>query len=250
MIKSRRELENLANQWMKHAMTDLRRQLVNFIEQNGTDDAELAYALTVPTEEIQNILNGSGSVELSTFAKVLIGTDNAVIIKPLTQIKQKGLTPPCGRMETHTTPFGNTNEQETEEVINKVRKPKSMPNRLPNGRFAPKNHVSSCVKRVRLEDLDLDELGREELCDIIVQNHWNSEINLDTSRRSELIDYLQLKMNENEINQHTNNRDTIEQEHTQESEIEMTEKERIAKMLAEEVERNPHLFEAVKKYLS
>ena len=53
MIKNRRELENLAAQWMGHAMNDLREQLISFIEQNGTNEVELANALTVPVEEIE-----------------------------------------------------------------------------------------------------------------------------------------------------------------------------------------------------
>lgn len=281
MIKNRRELENLANQWMGHAMNDLREQLIAFIEQNGTDEVELANALTVPTEEIERILNGDGDIALSTFAKLLIGTENVIEIKPAAVLKQQGFVPPRGRMPMQPMgegrmprrpmmggmpmppmgesypmppmPMGGEMPQRfggMPGMNKKAAKAPSIPNRLPNGRFAPKNAPKGGMQRVRLEDLDFDELGRNELCNIITQNHWDSEIDLNTTRRGELIDFLAFKMNQNEMPQPqpTNVRRAVNVE--EQAPRELSEKEKIAQMIAEEVERNPHLFDAVKKYLN
>jgi hypothetical protein len=111
---------------------------------------------------------------------------------------------------------------------------KNQPNRLPNGRFAPKNAPTKDVQRVRLEELELDEMGSNELGTIINQNNWANEINLAEAKRGEMIDFLQWKMSLPEA---------------QMEDVHETENERMGRMLAEEVARNPHLKEMVKKYL-
>jgi hypothetical protein len=111
---------------------------------------------------------------------------------------------------------------------------KNQPNRLPNGRFAPKNAPTKNVQRVRLEELELDEMGSNELRTIINQNNWANEINLAEAKRGEMIDFLQWKMSLPEA---------------QMEDVHETENERMGRMLAEEVARNPHLKEMVKKYL-
>lgn len=271
MIKNRRELENIAAQWMGHAMNDLREQLISFIEQNGTNEVELANALTVPVEEIESILNGGGDIALSTFAKLLIGTENVIEIKPASVMKQHGF-PPRGRMPMPPMgegrmprrpmgmpmppmgegfpmpPMGEEMPTRFGGMPGVSKKVSNKPNRLPNGRFAPKNMPKSGMQRVRLEDLELDELGRNELCDIIAQNHWDSEIDLNSARRGELIDFLSYKMNQNEMPQMETNRRTSTVGAPTENE-EMSERDKIARLLAEEVERNPHLKELVKKYI-
>lgn len=284
MIKNRRELKNLATQWMGHAMNDLREQLLSFIEQNGTNEVELANALTVPVEEIESILNGDSDIALSTFAKLLISTENVIEIKPLAVMKEQfgghmpqmpprghmpmddgcipsrpmGIpTPLNGRMPQMPPmgegfpmpPIGDEMPQRFGGMPGMgLKKPKqATPNRLPNGRFAPKNtQQRSGMQRVRLEDLELDELGRNELCDIIAQNHWDSEIDLNTTRRGDLIDFLTYKMTQHEMPKMETNRHTVAVEEPQ---VQETEKDKIARLLAEEVERNPHLKELVKKYL-
>lgn len=273
MIKNRRELENLAAQWMGHAMNDLREQLISFIEQNGTNEVELANALTVPVEEIESILNGGGDIALSTFAKLLIGTENVIEIKPAAVMKQQGFPPrghmpmgegrmarrPMGMPKGYPMPpmpFGEgfpmppMGEEMTQRfggMPGMKKQKQAVPNRLPNGRFAPKNAPQrGGMQRVKLEDLELDELGRNELCDIIAQNHWDSEIDLNTTRRGDLIDFLTYKMTQHEMPQMEANRRTSAVEAPQ---VQETEKDKIARLLAEEVERNPHLKELVKKYL-
>lgn len=280
MIKNRRELENLATQWMGHAMNDLREQLISFIEQNGTNEVELANALTVPVEEIESILNGGGDIALSTFAKLLIGTEHVIEIKPLAVMKEQfggrmPQIPPRGRMpqmppmgegRIPRRPMGMPQMPPMGEDfpmppmdgempprfggmpgVGMPKVKKNTQNRLPNGRFAPKNAPQrSGMKRVRLEDLELDELGRNELCDIITQNHWDSEIDLNTTRRGDLIDFLSYKMTQHEMPRMEANRHTVNVEAPQ---VQETEKDKIARLLAEEVERNPHLKELVKKYL-
>ena len=253
MIKNRRELEAATRQWMGRAKEDLRNQMIAFIEANGTNEHELSEALGISLDEIDRILNG-GEISLSTFAKLLIATDNVIEIKPVEVMKQQfGGRMPQSRMQMPhmggRMPFppmgdGYPMPPMGEEIpqVHRFggmpgmgqRVKKNQPNRLPNGRFAPKNQPQ--VQRVRLDEMDLDELGKNELIDIIRQNHWETEIDLN-ARRGELIEFLNYKIHTPEPEAMTN------------AQHEETENERIGRMLFEEVKRNPHLKEMVKKYL-
>lgn len=287
MIKSRRELEAIAAQWTNRAKTDLRNQMIEFIERHGTNEVELADALAISLDEIDQILNGNGEISLSTFAKLLIATDNVIEIKPAAMMPQRGRMPrvpqggyplpqwggrtpqdsemedempqgrrpmPRGRGEMPFPPMGEGMPMPPmggmpfppmgEEMpprfggmpgmnkkINKIKQ-----ERLPNGRFAPKNAPKASLQRVRLDELELDELGKNELADIIRQNHWETEIHPD-AKRGEMIEFLNYKMSQPVAEQ------AMSQENGE------TENEKIARMLAEEVARNPHLKDMVKKYL-
>lgn len=262
MIRNRRELEAITAQWVNRAKNDLRNQMIEFIEANGTNEVELADALAISLDEIDQILNGNGEISLSTFAKILVATDNVIEIKPAAMMPQRGRMPqggypmppmgeempPRGRMPQGRRPMPQMGEMPFppmgEEMpprfggmpgmnkkINKIKQ-----ERLPNGRFAPKNAPKAGMQRVRLDELELDELGKNELLDIIRQNHWDSEIDLSQARRGEMIDFLQYKMSQ-----------PVAQPMPQEAQE--SENEKIARMLAEEVARNPHLKDMVKKYL-
>ena len=276
MIRSKRELEAVAAQWTARAKEDLRNQMIAFIEANGTNEAELADALAISLNEIDQILNGNGEISLSTFAKLLIATDNVIEIKPAAVMRQQfggcmphapqgGYPMPQGRTPQGRRPMPQRGDMPFppmgegmpmppmegfpfppmgEEMpqaprfggmpgMNKRMKKASQPNRLPNGRFAPKNQ--SQVQRVRLDELELDELGKNELLDIIRQNHWDSEIHAE-AKRGELIEFLNWKIE---------NQDASEMTEAPQDD----ENAKIARMLAEEVARNPHLKEMVKKYL-
>lgn len=279
MIRNRRELEAITAQWVNRAKNDLRNQMIEFIEANGTNEVELADALAISLDEIDQILNGNGEISLSTFAKILVATDNVIEIKPAAMMPQRGRMPQGGypmppmgeempqrgRMPQGRRPMPSMGEMPfppmgegmqmppmggmpfppmDEEMpprfggmpgmnkkINKIKQ-----ERLPNGRFAPKNAPKAGLQRVRLDELELDELGKNELLDIIRQNHWDSEIDLSQARRGEMIDFLQYKMSQ-----------PVAQPMPQEAQE--SENEKIARMLAEEVARNPHLKDMVKKYL-
>ena len=259
MIRSKRELEAVAAQWTARAKEDLRNQMIAFIEANGTNEAELADALSISLNEIDQILNGNGEISLSTFAKLLIATDNVIEIKPAAVMRQQfggrmphapqgGYPMPQGRTpqgrrpmpQRGDMPFPPMGEEMPQAPrfggmpgMNKRMKKASQPNRLPNGRFAPKNQPQ--VQCVRLDELELDELGKNELLDIIRQNHWDSEIHAE-AKRGELIEFLNWKIE---------NQDASEMNEAPQDD----ENAKIARMLAEEVARNPHLKEMVKKYL-
>ena len=85
MVRNREELLRMSTEWMNMAKTDLRRQVIHFMETVGTSETELAHALCISVDELNNIINGVGEISLSTFAKLLIATDNVIEIKPLSE---------------------------------------------------------------------------------------------------------------------------------------------------------------------
>ena len=97
MVKNRAELVSMSKEWTKRAMSDLRGQIISFMENVGTDSEELAYALGITVDELNAIISGCGEISLSTFAKILIATDNVIEIKPINAT-------PFGRMEEMPNP--------------------------------------------------------------------------------------------------------------------------------------------------
>ena len=101
MIKNRTELLSMAADWVRMAKDDLRTQILGFIEEVGTSAEEIAHALGISMGELEQIISGNGEITLSTFAKILIATDNVIEIKPLaaTQFGGYGQMPhPNGMM--------------------------------------------------------------------------------------------------------------------------------------------------------
>lgn len=267
MLKNKRQLVSEARMWMAIAANDLRSKVESFVEEVGTSAEELADALSVDVDEVEKMLEGNiDDLKLDTFAKLLIGTNNIIEIKPLNEMPNMPNMPnfggmphmPIGRFGQPIPNFGqqraprNVRPQEMPTMEGEpspfaTRKPKkTTPNRLPNGRFAPK-----ATKRVRLDEMTLDTLTRQNLIDIINQNRWGGEIDIDELRRSDLIDFINHK-----IATETQREDTVnecqgftENEVMPTDRITDSERDRIAQMLAEEVERNPHLKDMVRKYL-
>lgn len=82
---NRQMLQSLASDWTRMAKNDIRTKIIEFMNEVDTTPQELAYALAISDGELQQILEGNGEITLSTFAKLLIATGNALEIKPIEQ---------------------------------------------------------------------------------------------------------------------------------------------------------------------
>lgn len=251
MIQNRRELQTIARDWMKKASNNLKKEVSDFIEKNDTDAEEIAYALDIPYDDIEAILDGDASeISLETFAKLLIGTNNVIKVMPLSEAKKEGLIDNDKRYpRAKDSERANTRQRRSECE----RTASSQPNRLPNGRFAPRTQRDEPIRqerqgemrRVRLDQVDFDEQPMEILKDMIRQNHWDSEIDVDDASREDLIDLLNEKVH-GSANESSNTRQAT---NSTRRENRCDETQKLAKMLADEIERNPHLSDLVKKYL-
>lgn len=80
---NREKLQSLASEWVRMAKNDIRTKIMDFMREVDTTKRELAYALAISEGELEQILNGNGEITLTTFAKLLIATGNALEIKPI-----------------------------------------------------------------------------------------------------------------------------------------------------------------------
>ena len=300
MIRTREELIMASNQWLNVAMKDLKNQMISFINKNGTSEEELADALAISIEDVENILNESGTISLLTFAKLLIATENVIEIKPL-KVAQKMM----GDMRHFQEMFGDRNERQqpqrttrgvpvpTEEDMRHFqetfdsRNERQQPQRTTRGVPVPteeemKQHFQEMFggrnerqqpqrgrgnmprpteeemrrfqemqnedyvpfggiplsKRKKpnqkpLDMVELDELGKIELSDIIHMNKWDDEIDVSHSKRSDIINFINSKVNK--VNDET------------EASLTKDEKDKIIKRILEDVSKNPHLVDKIRK---
>ena len=80
---NRQKLQTLASEWVRMAKNDIRKKVIDFIREVDTTPRELAYHLAMSEGELQQIIEGNGEITITTFAKLLIATGNALEIKPI-----------------------------------------------------------------------------------------------------------------------------------------------------------------------
>ena len=80
---NREQLQRLASEWVRMAKNDIRKKVIDFMHEVDASPRELAYHLAMSEGELQQITEGNGEITLTTFAKLLIATGNALEIKPI-----------------------------------------------------------------------------------------------------------------------------------------------------------------------
>lgn len=117
---NRQKLQALASDWTRVAKNDIRQKINDFMQETDASRRELAYMLGISDGELEQIINGNGEITLSTFAKLLIATGNALEIKPIeaTPIGSydnipEGPMPPLGGM---MPPMYDGDEDDDEDV--------------------------------------------------------------------------------------------------------------------------------------
>lgn len=192
MIQNREQLLSMASMWVNEAKNDIRNQAIAFMNTMNVSEEELAHVLGISRGELEQILRGNGEISLSTFAKILIATDNMIEIKPLS-----------------ATPFGQeTNFPHPQNVrsSHRQRPQRPMPQRTPFGRPMPHNRpfgnmptpptMGRGTQPMCSEQdtpLLLDTMSRSQLIDEIVKNGWSQEININSASRTQLIEFLAQK---------------------------------------------------------
>lgn len=299
MIKNRQTLMALAAEWTTRAKNDLREQILNFMREVGTDETELANALGISDGELNQILNGNGEITLSTFAKILIATENAIEIKPIEAtpfgsygqippmpsgqfVPRGGMRPRGGRpmppMGGGVPPMGMPPMGEVPQrrfcgmpgMSRKMNRPTPPMGGRPMS-DAPLNGAMPPMPDPEIMESigELDAMPRATLVDTIAANNWENEINLMTATRADMINFLMEKgfrvpRAEETITapfsqlvdhvQPTNGETTCANTETFETineskDVDVDDTARLGAMLAEELQRNPHLKGIVERYL-
>lgn len=285
MVKNRAELISMSKEWTKRAMSDLRGQIISFMENVGTDGEELAYALGITVDELNAIVSGGGEISLSTFAKILIATDNVIEIKPISATPFGGMKEmpnpsmlPMG-MRNGRIPHGRKHampqmiesqprdskgrftkakqngapipsydefmrmikDGEIPEPTTRVGKMPRMVGEIPMN--APRfDGMPSMKKMNRGTSTPQLEVPRRELVSTIVDNGWDDEIDIMNSTSAELMEFLM------SMGLTPNHFERMKNEAEQNNPINESKKERVMQMLSEELDKNPHLFEQIKRF--
>lgn len=258
MVKSREELLQKAAEWMNCAQNDLRNKANGFIKQFNTTPEEMAYSLGVNVGEIRNILNGTANPSLDTFVKLLIATDHAVMIQPLSSLPNHG---GMKMPKTPKTPSGPARDASGRFVkkgnmppmMGGYPSPSQMGHRM-GGMQIPNGAVPQPMMGGHMTNgSELESMERPQLEAIINQNGWSHLINVRNACRGELIDFIKAQSEQpmpniqpsgnvhlNRVNEEATAQNT---NHT------CDDSEELGMMFAEALRANPQLKNALGKLL-
>lgn len=268
---NREQLQRLASEWTRMAKNDIRNKVISFMREVDASERELAYVLAISDGELKQILEGNGEISLSTFAKLLIATGNALEIKPIEDTpigdyenipteeefnrplprpniferpKPQPMQPQFGR-PSFSRPIPPMHEEDENHFIppipeglrremeERYGRPIHRPEqpRDEHGRFAPMR------PKVREEVSPFESKSTDELMKIIRERLWDSEINLNRASKAELVAFLDEK-----------NKRMSEYKRMRALEEDPKVNEFKAK-LKNTLNNNPHLRDWVKKFL-
>ena len=230
---NREQLQKLASEWTRMAKNDIRNKVISFMREVDASERELAYVLAISDGELKQILEGNGEITLSTFAKLLIATGNALEIKPIEDTpisdyenipteeeferplprpnvfarqKPQPMQPQFGR-PNFSRPIPPMHEEDgndfippmPEELRRAMEERYDRPVHRPEqprdeyGRFAPKHPQMRKEEAPRREVSPFESKSTDELVKIIRERLWDSEINLNRASKAELVAFLDEK---------------------------------------------------------
>lgn len=230
---NREQLQKLASEWTRMAKNDIRNKVISFMREVDASERELAYVLAISDGELKQILEGNGEISLSTFAKLLIATGNALEIKPIEDTpigdyenipteeeferplprpnvfarpKSQSMQPQFGR-PSFSRPIPPMHEEDgndfippmLEELRRAMEERYDRPVHRPEqprdeyGRFAPKHPQMRKEEAPRREVSPFESKSTDELVKIIRERLWDSEINLNRASKEELVAFLDEK---------------------------------------------------------
>ena len=230
---NREQLQKLASEWTRMAKNDIRNKVISFMREVDASERELAYVLAISDGELKQILEGNGEISLSTFAKLLIATGNALEIKPIEDTpisdyenipteeeferplprpnvfarqKPQPMQPQFGR-PSFSRPIPPMHEEDgndfippmPEELRRAMEERYDRPVHRPEqprdeyGRFAPKHPQMHKEEAPRREVSPFESKSTDELVKIIRERLWDSEINLNRASKEELVAFLDEK---------------------------------------------------------
>ena len=230
---NREQLQKLASEWTRMAKNDIRNKVISFMREVDASERELAYVLAISDGELKQILEGNGEITLSTFAKLLIATGNALEIKPIEDTpisdyenipteeeferplprpnvfarqKPQPMQPQFGR-PNFSRPIPPMHEEDgndfippmPEELRRAMEERYDRPVHRPEqprdeyGRFAPKHPQMHKEEAPRREVSPFESKSTDELVRIIKERLWDSEINLNRASKAELVAFLDEK---------------------------------------------------------
>jgi len=285
MVKNREELLQVANSNASQMKNHLRRAVNEFLNAQGVTPDELAYVLGITGAEMSQILTGDGNVTVDVLSKLLVATDMAVEIKPVRNTPLGGygkgmprsggfpgpngipvdengrpLPPPPGwhpGMGFGPSPRPRRREERAADNIQEVPMETTGPVRDSRGRFVKKTPVgnaggrTAAPKRPQFTDNPYIGLPDTELINIIRNNIWDGEIDINHATHDELAAFVA-------------NKERIMRERTENPQPQRQEQEQpkvngggnalnqfldMLGNIAKEAENNPTLMDAIQRFM-
>jgi hypothetical protein len=192
--------------WINQYKADIQSKVEKFLNENESNPEELAEVIDVDVEEIYDILEGNGeNISVETFGKLLLASGFALAIEPIEQT-------PLGSYD-NVNPHVMRQPQREER-----REPRPNPFMRPRGgmNFPPHDFDPSRIPPHVREEMDREFerrspigrpmprreetpkspfalMGREELCRIIRNKLWDSEIDIENAPKDALVRFLEEK---------------------------------------------------------
>lgn len=293
MVKNREELLYVAQENANQLKTNLRAAVSDFLRMQKVTPDELAYVLGITTNEMKQILEGNGNITVDALSKLLVATDMAVEIKPVrnTPLGSYGrkmpssggypspngmpvgpggipvgpdgrpLPPPPGfpgMFPGRTPQMGGAPSERVEEVPMET----NAPARDAHGRFVRKTATQrkpATSQRKPVTGNPYTNVNDAELVNIIRQNIWDGEIDVNHATHEELAAFV---ANKERIMRERTENPTMEQARAQQN-MHSVEREELnpnggsqinqfLEMLgniAKEAENNPQLAETIARFM-
>lgn len=195
---SKKKFIKLSEDWTKNAKSFLSNLIEDVLDENELTMEEFCGFIDVEQDEINNFLYNNGELSLLTISKILIGSNLAVEVKHVSDT------------EIESYDLSGSDYEDEEET------PKKVQPRDEKGRFKSYDEVEKQKDEEpeewddeEPEFTDFSQFDREELVQIIEENEWDDEIDVNNVPKRKLVKFLERK--ENEINEALFN-DTTEEE--------------------------------------
>lgn len=149
MVRNKEELVEAANAWLDVAQNDIRKHAIAFMESTGVDAETLADILDTDVEIVNGMIEGTCDIPMSVFAKILIATNNCIVIVPADEMpRHGGMTPrgqrPMGGMRPQMPRVGGGfTSTATPRHTEETRQRPSQPARDARGRFIPRQQPNT-----------------------------------------------------------------------------------------------------------
>lgn len=193
---SKKKFIELSEDWAENAKESLIDLIENVLDENELTMEQFCDFIDTDQDEINNFLYDDGELSLMTIGKLLIGSNLAVEV-----------------MHVSDTEIGSYDlSGDDEECVEPT--PKKVQPRDEKGRFKSYDEVEK-QKDEEPEEWDVEgpeewddeepeftdfsQLDREELVQIIEENEWDDEIDVNNAPKRKLVKFLEKK--ENELNE-------------------------------------------------
>lgn len=283
MVKNREELLQVAKSNADQLKNHLRRAIGGFLDAQKVTPQELAYVLGISDQEMRQILEGDGNITVNALSKLLVATDMAVEIKPVAntplgaygrEMPRSGGFPgrggipfgpdgipvgPDGRPLPPPPGWPNPSFMGGPEAPHRRREERAAngPARDEHGRFTRRSARKPATEQRALENPYMN-IPDADLVNIIRQNIWDGEIDVNNATHEQLAGFV---MNKEQIMRQRQDAPKQE-ERPHREEAPSTDGRKVngggealnqfLEMLgnvAREAERNPQLMETISKFM-